>query len=1000
MHTRLTSAHLVGRVAELAELELALAQAGQGRPSLVLLAGDSGIGKTRLLADFERRLGDEDKAAATVLRGEAVQTGDGELPYGPLLGALRPLVRERHEVLSELAPGSRAQLAALLPGLDEGATRPERDDPSAQVRLFEALLELLDRLSARGPLVLILEDMHWADRSTRAFVAYLARGLREERVLALLSYRSDELHRRHPLRALLAELERSERVRRLALEPFDRQELVEALTDILGAQPSPELLARVHARAEGNPLYTEELLAASLDGRGLAPQSLRDAFMLRIERLSPSAQRAARVLAVGRALPEAMIAEVSGLAHDELQGALREAVAEQILVPSAENALSFRHELLREALYDDLLPGERSELHLALARTLEAGASPHAAGSLELSAGIAAHYSAAGDQPAALRASVVAALTARRVHAAAESARLAERALQLWPRVPDPEALTGMSHMALVLLAGRALLLSGDYARAEQLLTSVLDTLEPPHDPACHAEVLGVLAHVQWMLNRGLQGLETAKRALDSLPEGDEVGCERAELMDWLARRTFLRGRFREAGVEAEKALATAQAAGDPASEAGALNTLGMAQVMLGDVESGTARLREAIALCERENDLDGAAYGYANLADLLAVAGRTAEGLQTARDGLRAVPRHVRASHDWMTMSISELAFMTGDWDTARTHLGPPPAELDGVRLINRLLREAELALGEGDDDRAHGALERALPLVAQSSEPQWIASFGALMAELRRRERDLPAAREAVGHALDRIELCTDDIGRIARVSAAGVRVEADIAQRARDLAERRDEREAVTRGRLHLSRLRAAATEGGPVEKAWLASGAAELSRARGRGDVALWTKAAVAWNAVERPYEEALMRWRGAEAAAAAGERGVAAGLIAEALATAQRLESRWLGGELRALAQRARVRLDGAEAEVSGEPVDATPQDPFGLTPREREVLALIAQGATNRQIGAALFMAEKTASVHVSRILAKLGVASRTQAAAVAHRQGWVSPDRGAATPR
>jgi DNA-binding NarL/FixJ family response regulator len=158
--------------------------------------------------------------------------------------------------------------------------------------------------------------------------------------------------------------------------------------------------------------------------------------------------------------------------------------------------------------------------------------------------------------------------------------------------------------------------------------------------------------------------------------------------------------------------------------------------------------------------------------------------------------------------------------------------------------------------------------------------------------------------------------------------------------------------------------------------------------------------VAWNAVERPYEEALMRWRGAEAAAAAGERGVAAGLIAEALATAQRLESRWLGGELRALAQRARVRLDGAEAEVSGEPVDATPQDPFGLTPREREVLALIAQGATNRQIGAALFMAEKTASVHVSRILAKLGVASRTQAAAVAHRQGWVSPDRGAATPR
>ncbi|MEA2146707.1 MAG: hypothetical protein QOG59_2294 [Solirubrobacteraceae bacterium] len=997
MHTRLTSTHLVGRVAELTELELALAQAAGGRPSLVLLAGDSGIGKTRLLADFERRLCGEDEAA-TVLRGEAVQTGDGELPYGPLLGALRPLVRERHEVLFELAPGSRAQLAALLPGLDDGAARPERDDPSAQVRLFEALLELLERLSARGPVVLILEDMHWADRSTRAFVAYLARGLREERVLALLSYRSDELHRRHPLRALLAELERSERVRRLALEPFDRQELSEALTDILGAQPSPELLARVYTRAEGNPLYTEELLAASLDGRGVAPQSLRDAFMLRIERLSPNAQRAARVIAVGRALPEAMIAEVSGLAHDELQGALREAVAEQVLVPQGENALSFRHELLREALYDDLLPGERSDLHLALATALEAGASPHAAGSLEFSSGVAAHYSAAGDQPAALRASVAAALTARRVHAAAESARLAERALQLWGRVPDPQALTGMSYMALVLLAGRALLLSGDYARAEQLLTSVLDDLGPDTDPGCHAELLGVLAHVQWMLNRGLQGIETAKRALDSLPQDAGGGCERAELLDWLSRRTFLRGRFREASADAEQALAEARAAGDPASEAGALNTLGMAQVMVGEVESGTARLREAIALCERENDLDGAAYGYANLADVLAIAGRTAEGLQTARDGLKAVPRHVRASHDWMTMAISELAFMTGDWDTARSHLGPPPAELDGVRLINRLLREAELALGEGEEDRAEEALQRALPLVTQSSEPQWIASFGALLAELRRRGRDLSAAREAVGHALDRIELCTDDIARIARVTAAGLRVEADIAQRARDLAERRDERDAVTRARLHLSRLRAAAAEGGPVERAWLASGAAELARARGRSDAALWAKAAGAWSGVGRPYEQALMRWRGAEAAAAAGERDTAGRLIVEALATARQLGSRWLEDELRALAQRARVRLDGGEAH--GEPVDAAPQDPFGLTPREREVLGLIAQGATNRQIGASLFMAEKTASVHVSRILAKLGVASRTQAAAVAHRQGWVSPDRGAATPR
>ena len=181
-------------------------------------------------------------------------------------------------------------------------------------------------------MVLILEDMHWADRSTRTFVAFLARSLRQERCCCCSRYRTDELHRRHPLRPLLAELERLDRVRRIELEPFDRPELTEALTDILGDQPSEELVERLFARSEGNPLYTEELLAAGLDGRGAAPRSLRDAFMLRIERLSADAQRAARAIAVGRALDETTIAEVAGVEHEALNAALREAVAEQVLV--------------------------------------------------------------------------------------------------------------------------------------------------------------------------------------------------------------------------------------------------------------------------------------------------------------------------------------------------------------------------------------------------------------------------------------------------------------------------------------------------------------------------------------------------------------------------------------------------------------------------------------------------------------------------------------------
>ncbi len=216
----------------------------------------------------------------------------------------------------------------------------------------------------------------------------------------------------------------------------------------------------------------------------------------------------------------------------------------------------------------------------------------------------------------------------------------------------------------------------------------------------------------------------------------------------------------------------------------------------------------------------------------------------------------------------------------------------------------------------------------------------------------------------------------------------VEADIAQRARDLRERADERDAISRARIHMDRLAAAAEDGGPLERAWAATGAAELTRARGRDKPAVWLKAAAEWESVQRPYLAAIARWRASEGHSAAGDRAAAAGLAAEALETARRLGGRWLIAELTGLAERARLDLDQGVA--SQRPVavdDDGPEDPFGLTARERQVLALIAEGATNRQIGAALYMAEKTASVHVSRILSKLGVHTRTEAAAVAHRQ-------------
>jgi DNA-binding CsgD family transcriptional regulator len=990
MRARLTSSHFVGRVGELAELELAWREATERRPVLVLLGGESGVGKSRLIGELEQRLAVQD---AMTLRGECVDQEESELPYAPLLSALRPLVRERHPTLDRLSAGSRAQLAALLPGLDVEATpvSSPSSEGSGQLRLFEALLELLDCLSETQPLLLILEDMHWADRSTRTFVAFLARSLRQERLMLLVSYRSDELHRRHPLRPLLSELERLERARRVDLTPFDRRELAEALTDILGDEPNGQLVDRLYKRSEGNPLYSEELLAAGLDGRGAAPQSLRDAFMLRIERLSADGQQAARAIAVGRRLDEAMIGEVTGIEHNRLHEALRESVAEQVLVAGDDGRLMFRHALLREALYDDLLPGERSELHLALARAFEQSTNGSGRRDVDRVALVASHYAAAGDQPAALRAAVEAARCAREVHAYGEAADLAERALELWPRVDDAASIAGIDHVELLTTAAGAHGIGGDRARAEVLFQSALGELDPDADARRYASILSRLARIQWSLNRGLEGIENAQRALAMLPSCEQAPSrERARLLGWLARTRVLRGRYRDAIKDGEEALAAAIAAGDKHAEGEVLNTLGMAQVSLGQVEEGVARLHESLDIARRNDDADGVGYAYANLADLLNLRGRTTDALETAKEGLKATPPRLRGSHDWMTLMLSELEFEVGDWEAARAHLGPPRSQLLGTLLIFRLIREADLALGMGDEELAAECLEQAEPLVAVSSEPQWIGVLGSQLGELRRRRRDLEGARAAVQQALDRMEVCTDDVMRIARATGIGLRIEADFAQRARDLREKAQERDAIARARIHMDRLRAAATEGGPVEQAWRTTGEAELARARGRDDGARWLKAAAEWDAITRPYPATVSRWRAAEAFVEAGDRAAAADSARAALATARTLGSRYLTEEISVLAERARLDLTSGGTDGAGlaAPEAAEPEeDPFGLTPRERQVLALIAEGATNRQIGAALYMAEKTASVHVSRILSKLGVRSRTQAAALAHRQ-------------
>jgi ATP/maltotriose-dependent transcriptional regulator MalT len=976
MASRVTSSRLVGRDVELIELADAFQSAADDEPSLVLVGGDSGIGKSRLVAALRERV---EEAGGLTMTGECLDLADAELPYAPIVAALRPLAREHHPALDELTNAERAELGRLLPMVDAPPAQESDAGAAGQVRLFEALLALLDGLSRVSPTLVVIEDLHWADRSTRSFVSFLARSLSQERVLVVGTYRTDELHRRHPLRPLIAEIDRQPRVRRLELEPLGREAVGEALEDILGRTPERELVDRLYMRSEGNPLFVEELLAAGADGRGPMPSSLRDALMVRVERLDEHAQELLRLLAVGQRLDHRLLADTLAVDPSELVAPLRELVANHLIVANADDRYVFRHALLREVIVDDLLPGERAELHLALAHALERRVEA-GEGDPMVAAGIAHHFHYAGDRPAALTTSVRAGIAAADVHAYGEAAMLFERALDLWDQVPDAEQLAGRDHVTLLVNAADAHWGGGDHFRQESLLKAAVAEI-PDDAPRRAASVHERLARAQRTLNRTDEALETARRALAEL--GDEPSPERARLLGFIAKTRVLQGKFRDASEVALDALDVARTVGDRGAEVKALDALGYALIALGEIAPGRSYMRDAIAMAREDGRTDSTGIVYLNLADALHLRGLPSEALEVAREGYAAsVGRPVK----WLEMLLAELALDSGNWDDVETHL-PAPERLVGNELLNAQLRRADLALGRGDHDRARDLLQQLEPGMTETAEPQYLGPYGALLAELRRREGDLDGARAAVDEALDRLEFCTEDVMRLARVTAIGVAVEADRAQRAHDLGDKADLRSARARGRDLVERVRATAIDGGPVEAAWSAMADAEDARMRGKPDPARWGKAAEAWEGLQRPYLAARARFRQAEAYVARDDRAKASQSVGAALECADRLRAGWLAGEARALAQRARLRLEPEPGETAS-PASPADSDPFGLTPRERQVLVRIARGATNREIGQDLFMAEKTASVHVSRILAKLDVRSRTEAAAVAHRLG------------
>jgi DNA-binding CsgD family transcriptional regulator/tetratricopeptide (TPR) repeat protein len=944
-----TPAELAGRQAELERLRDSLDEARRGSGSLVLVAGEAGIGKTRLAEETARG------TDALVLWGRATQSAGA--PYGPIVGVLRAYLRSNPGGLADCGP-LRSHLALIVPEVGEPA---KASDPST---LFEAVRCAFEHIAERQCVLAVLDDLQWSDEATLDLLGALSEPLRRLRVLLIGTYRSDGLPRDHMLRRLRHELRRSGQLDELALQPLGEDDTAELLAQVLEEAPARSLTRAIHDRTQGIPFFVEELARAlSLTGslvagrRGVElaeagevplPASIRDAVLIGVADLSEPGRAAAdAAAAAGEAFDLDVVVRVSS------EAGLAEAVERGVIVEADPGVGAFRHALTREALYADLPWLQRRAVHRRLAGALEAAGAKGGE--------VATQWVGAREPSRAREAFLRAAEESRAVHAYRDAARAGREALELWPEGEAPE-----ERIAALESYATSAELSGDLAEAIRAWREICTLRAEAGTRKEYADAERRLAGVCEL--KGDRG--SASEARRAAAEAYASGGHAAEAaIERLAIGNYLRAEASYSG-----AIDMAHAAARDAEHAGRLDLAlrargleGVALAKRGDFEAGLQTVRGGLALA-LEHDLTAVA------ADLYQ---RLSLVLYDAADYRRA--------QETLDMAL-QLCRADGAQET----------EVACVTCMVYVLRER----GEWPE-----ALRLAEELIA-SGTAVWVAEglvgvVHALQGKLGSARR-LASSSLAVATRLGHFNMSVDTTAGLARVAAAeGADDEA--AERCRSLLARweksedhhyavkglrwgagffarRDDRAGAHACAEALSRI--SSETGHPGALAALAFAIGETALADGDADTAAaqLSQAVELHAGLDLPFERAEIGLRAGVALAAAGERDPALERLRDAYLTARKLGAKPLAGEatreVSALGESVVSRLGRrAAADANG----------AGLSGRELEVMRLVAVGHTNREIAQQLFLSPRTVDMHVRNILRKLSCRSRVEAA---HRAG------------
>ena len=1050
---------VAGREQEAASLDRALDTARGGRLGLVLVTGEAGIGKTHLVSALADDAGTR---GFRVLSGACLELGS-TVAYLPFAEMLREAVRglSDQERAALLGPGGEvvepllgfgrsrsAQSAPIAPAL---ASRVEASADLARLQMFESLLRMTERMAARAPLLVVLEDIQWADRASLDLVVFLARNLRDAPILVAMTARTGgggSLP--DAAAAFTAGMERIARVERLELGPLDPAATGAMLADLLGRPPDGDLVARIQQRAGGNPLFTAELLAWTEAGgswAGMAPPRLRDLVAARVATLPAEAHEVLRLAsAAGRMVDDEILVEATGLDAPVVRAGIRAAINEGLLVPvrvAGQEGYAFRHDLVREAVAAELLPGERARLHEAFALALSAGRA-RVADPAEL----AYHWDAAGEPTRALRAHIEAGIAARDVYGFEAAQAHFDRALALWPLVPAPDDLTGFDREDLAQAAAAAAAMAGDHRRAIELERGVVADLGLHSGDPRVVAALERMRRSMWESGDVAGALAEAQRAASIVDPG--TSRARASVLAHLAGLYLYTGDLRRARATSIAALEVSAAAGAREEQALAGGVLGWSLMYAGRVEEALGLIRLGASAADALGEVRGRALAAEHLSRALEMAGRLDEAAAAALSG-------------------TELCRSSGLGRTYGALLAATAGRcLMAIGRVKEGMRVVEAGLAAGPVGPGHVALliASALAALAQDRVADAEAAIrGAAVAGGRARDLDVsgwmtvvemevalrhgdPARAIAAARSLSGagagagagagtddadIDIGTDtataaeggngagvplvilgaSVGPLLRLGACALADAASLdralaghgAAEGRAAGARGRTAPESPRGRARLTRLLRYLTRHEELRTAHapeLAVATAELARAddpTGEAAVLAW-RAALDAEAAARSRRPALRAYAGlrlAEAVVLApGGRPEAAVLVRDGVRIAAASGYLALEGDLRLLARRARLAIDtrddGSDGDGSGPGVPAHAA-PLGLTEREAEVLRLVAAGLTNREIGERLFISPKTASVHVSAILGKLGVDGRLEAALVAQQLGLVDPD-------